>query len=152
MRIFWSFRFLKEILFRKLKKRANFGDCLPLSLQSQVASEELLYSLRRRMRQITETKKYLSKKEECVTLTCRINCSLTWGTVIKILIELENGRSFGYKTNERKFLTVSELISVANLLKDSTAVSDGEFAFYLPLRLRKHVYSTCYPSTGHSSE
>ena len=28
---FCSFRFLKEILFRKLKKRANFGDCLPLS-------------------------------------------------------------------------------------------------------------------------
>ena len=26
---FCSFRFLKEILFRKLKKRANFGDCLP---------------------------------------------------------------------------------------------------------------------------
>ena len=36
LNIFWcsffSFRFLKEILFRKLKKRVNFGDCLPLKI------------------------------------------------------------------------------------------------------------------------
>ena len=69
-----------------------------------------------------------------MTLTCRNNCSLTWGSAIEILIELEIGRSFGYKTNERKFLTVQELISVANLLKDSTAIFDEEFALYLPLR------------------
>ena len=112
-----------------------------LSLKLEVTNKELLYSLRRRVRQIMETKKYLPTKNELVKLVCRNDCTLTWGAALDLLTEFENGNSFVHKRNATKFLTVAELISISNLLKDSSAVSENELLFYLPSRLQKEVDS-----------
>ena len=103
-----------------------------LTLQSKVTGNELLYSLRRRLRQIMGTKKYLPAPKESVKLICRNDCSLTWSFALDILTEIENGNSF---------LAISELIEISNLLKDSSAVSEQELLFYIPLRLIKEVDS-----------
>ena len=112
-----------------------------LTLQSKVTENELLYSLRRRLRQIMGTKKYLPAPKESVKLICRNDCSLTWSFALDILTEIENGNSFGDKRENRKFLAISELIEISNLLKDSSAVSEQELLFYIPSRLIKEVDS-----------
>ena len=112
-----------------------------LTLQSKVTEKELIYGLRRRLRQIAGKKEYLPATKEPVKLICRNDCSLTWSVALDILIEIENGNSFGDKRDHWKHLTVSELITVANLLKDSSAVSESELLFYIPPRLVKVVDS-----------
>ena len=49
---------------------------------------------------------------------------------------MENGVAGSWKQCHDKFLSISKFMSLANLLKDSTVVSEKELAFYIPSRLQ----------------
>ena len=57
-------------------------------------------------------------------------------TSFEILIEIENGDSPSWKRQLNRYLPVSELISLGNLIKDSTAVSEKDLGYYIPERMR----------------
>ena len=108
-----------------------------LKLQSKVTCKDTLNALRRRIIQITNTKNYNKKYSKSnVSLSCNNDCSLSWETSFEILIEIENGDSPTWKRQLNRYLSVSELISLGNLVNDSTAVSEKELGCYIPERMR----------------
>ena len=64
------------------------------------------------------------------------NCSLSWESAIETLIEIENSNTSRWNRLLHKLLSISELIQLANLLRDSTAVSMDELLFYVPSRFK----------------
>ena len=59
--------------------------------------------------------------------------------MVENLVEMENGNSANWKRQVNRYLSISELIVLGNLLKDSTAVSDKELVFYVPDRLHPNL-------------
>ena len=73
---------------------------------------------------------YIGTAKESVS--CSNGCSLSWDLAHELLVEMVNGVSGSWKLCCDKFLSISELIRLASLLKDSTAVSQKELAFHVP--------------------
>ena len=71
-------------------------------------------------------------------ITCFNNSSLSWESAFEILIEIENGNS-EWAGRDDKCFSISELISLGNLLQDCTAIFDSEFALYVPKRLNSKI-------------
>ena len=69
-------------------------------------------------------------------MSCSNDCCLSWDSALELLVEMESVVAGSCKQRHDKFLSISELISLANLLKDSTAVSEKELAFSVPSRLQ----------------
>ena len=61
---------------------------------------------------------------------------MSWESAIETLIEIENSNTSRWKHLLHKLLSISELIQLANLLRDSTAVSMDELLFYVPSRFK----------------
>ena len=81
------------------------------------------------------TQNYTGTAKDRITVSCSNDCSLSWDSALKLLVEIENGVAGSWRRLHDNFLSISELVSLATLLKDSTAVSEKEFAFYVPSRL-----------------
>ena len=107
-----------------------------LQLQNKVTSKENLNSLRRQLKQMVATQNYTGTAKDRITVLCSNDCSLSWYSVLELLVEMENGVVGSWKRRHDKFLSISELISSANLLKDSTPVSEKELGFYISSRLQ----------------
>ena len=105
-------------------------------LQAKMASKELLNALRRRIKQMTLTKNFSVNTQTTVNISCNNNCSLSGESAIGTLIEIENSNTSRWNRLLYKLRTISELIEIANLEKDSTAVSLDELLFYVPLRFK----------------
>lgn len=111
-----------------------------LTLQGKITTKDFLNSLRRRISQMMETKTFLNASKTEVTITCLNNSTLCWETALGDLIELENGFVPVEHGRGKRYLTTSELITVGNLVKDSTAISEQELSFYLPSRLKSQAF------------
>ena len=73
---------------------------------------------------------YIGTAKESVS--CSNGCCLSWDLAHELLVEMENGVSGSWKLCCDKFLSISELIRLASLLKDSTAATQKELAFHVP--------------------
>ena len=60
-------------------------------------------------------------------------------------MEIENSNTYRGNHLLHKLLSISELIQLANLLRDSTAVSMDEMLFYVPSRFKD--INCCKPVT-----
>ena len=110
-----------------------------LELQVEVTKKKLIYGLRRRIVQKQKSESYAKKFPSSPPLiTCFNNSSLSWESAFEILIEIENGNSEWAGRDDNCF-SISELISLGNLLKDCTAILDSEFAIYVPKRLNSKI-------------
>ena len=107
-----------------------------LQLQNKVTTKGTLNSLRLRLKQMMATQNYTGTAKDRITVSCSNDCSLSWDSALKLLVEIENGVAGSWRRLHENFLSISELVSLATLLKDSTAVSEKEFAFYVPTRLQ----------------
>ena len=110
-----------------------------LNLQIKVSERDLVYGLRRRLVQQQKAKSYEENfpvMKQCIT--CFNNNSLSWESAFEVLIEIENGNS-EWEGQEDKCLSISELINLGNLIKDCTAISESELAFYVPNRLSAKI-------------
>ena len=106
-------------------------------MQAKVTSKELLNSLRRRIKQMTSTKNFAVNTQATVNISCNNNCSLSWESAIEtISTKIEKSNTSRWNRLLHKFLSISELIQLANLPRASTAVSMGELLFYVPSRFK----------------
>ena len=138
---------INELVKSLNEKREKILDALKslVCLQAKVTSKELLNSLRRRIKQMTLTKNFAVNTQTTVNISCSNNCSLSWKSAIETLIEIENSNTSRWKHLLHKLLSISELIQLANLLRDSTAVSMDEMLFYVPSRFKD--INCCKPVT-----
>ena len=95
-----------------------------------MTSKELLNSLRRRIKQMTLTKNF------AVNTQTTVSFSLSWESANEVLIEIENSNTSRWNRLLHKLLSISELIQLVNLLRDSTGVSMDELLFYVPSRFK----------------
>ena len=128
---------INELVKSLNEKREKILDVLKslVCLQAKVTSKELLNSLRRRIKQMALTKSFAVNAQTTVNISCNNNCSLSWESAIETLIEIENSNTSRWNRLLHKLLSISELIRLANLLRNSTAVSMDELLFYIPLSL-----------------
>ena len=129
---------INELVKSLNEKREKILDALKslVCLQAKVTSKELLNSLRRQIKQKTLTKSFAVNAQTTVNISCSNNCSLSWERAIETLIEIENSNTSRWNRLFHKLLSISELIRLANLLRNSTAVSMDELLFYIPLSLK----------------
>ena len=119
---------INELVKSLNEKREKILDALKslVCLQAKVTSKELLNSLRRRIKQMALTKNFSVNTQTSVNISCNNNCSLSWESATETLIENENCNASSWNGFLHKLLSISELIQLANLLRDSTAVSMDE--------------------------
>ena len=72
------------------------------------------------------TKNFSVNTQTTVNIPCNNDCSLSWESATETLIEIENSNTSSWNSFLHKLLSIFELIQLANLLRDSTAVSMDE--------------------------
>ena len=121
-----------------------------LELQIKIANNDLIYALRRRIMQQKQTQSYARNfPKSSVYITCFNNSSLSWESAFDILVEIENGDSEKWADQTDRCFSVSELLSLGNLLKDCTAVVDSEFVLYIPKRLSSKLSNVTTQLAAH---
>ena len=86
------------------------------------------------------TQNYIGTVKDRITVSCGNDCSLLYDSTLELLVEMKSGVAGSWKWHHDKFLSISELISLANPLKDSTAVSKKELALHIPSRLQPEKF------------
>ena len=82
------------------------------------------------------TKNFAVNTQTTVNISRTNTCSLSWESTIETLIKIENSNTSRWNHLLHKLLSVSELIQLANLLRDSAAVSMDELLFYVPSKFK----------------
>ena len=109
-----------------------------LELKSGVENKQLLINLRRRINQQLKTDGHNIDNPKCeVFLRCKNSSNLDWDTAFHYLIDCENSNITPNKSTH--VLSNNELIRIATLLRDCSAVNAEELRFYLPVRYKKAI-------------
>ena len=103
-----------------------------LQLQNKMTVKQTLNPLRRQLKQMMLTQNYIGTAKDRITVSCSNDCFLSWDSPFELLVEMENSVAGSWKRRHETFLSISEFISLNNLLKDSSAVSGKKLAFYVP--------------------
>ena len=118
-----------------------------LELHIKISYKDLMYALRRRIVQQRQTQSYARNfPKSPISITCFNNNSFS---AFDILVEIDNGDSEKWADQTDRCFSVSELLSLNNLLNDCTAVVDSELVLYIPKRLSSKLSNVITQLAAH---